>query len=77
VSLIQELPAVEIPGHRASGLGSDDHPMRVMTRRAAGLVPGGWDAEARGQEVAAVLPGEWRGVASRAGEGSWCALRRA
>jgi hypothetical protein len=49
VSVIEELPAVEIPGHRASGLGSDDHPMRIMTRRAAGLVPGGWDADARGQ----------------------------
>jgi SAM-dependent methyltransferase len=49
VTLIEELPAVEIPGHRASGLGSDDHPMRIMTRRAAGLAPGGWDAAARGQ----------------------------
>jgi SAM-dependent methyltransferase len=49
VTLIEELPAVEIPGHRASGLGSDDHPMRIMTRRAAGLTPGGWDAAARGQ----------------------------
>jgi hypothetical protein len=29
------------------------------------------------EEVAAVLPGEWRGVASRAGQGSWCVLRRA
>jgi Methyltransferase domain len=46
---IDELPPVEIPGHRASGLGSDDHPMRIMTRRAAGLAPGGWDAEARGR----------------------------
>jgi SAM-dependent methyltransferase len=49
VSVIEELPAVEIPGHRASGLGSDDHPMRIMTRRAAGLAPGGWDADVRGQ----------------------------
>jgi SAM-dependent methyltransferase len=49
VTVIEELPAVEIPGHRASGLGSDDHPMRIMTRRAAGLTPGGWDAAARGQ----------------------------
>jgi hypothetical protein len=29
------------------------------------------------EEVVAVLPGEWRGVASRAGQGSWCVLRRA
>ncbi|HEY6415920.1 MAG TPA: methyltransferase domain-containing protein, partial [Acidimicrobiales bacterium] len=49
MSLIEVLPAVEIAGHRASGLGSDDHPMRIMTRRAAGLAPGGWDAKARGQ----------------------------
>jgi hypothetical protein len=49
MTVIEELPPVEIPGHRASGLGSDDHPMRIMTRRAAGLAPGGWDAEARGQ----------------------------
>jgi SAM-dependent methyltransferase len=49
VSVIEELPAVEIPGHRPSGFGSDDHPMRIMTRRAAGLAPGGWDADARGQ----------------------------
>jgi SAM-dependent methyltransferase len=47
MSVIELLPPVEIPGHRASGLGSDDHPMRIMTRRAAGLAPGGWDADAR------------------------------
>jgi hypothetical protein len=29
------------------------------------------------EEVAAVLPGEWDGVASRAGVGLWCVLRRA
>ena len=28
-------------------------------------------------DVLAALPGEWTGVASRAGEGSWCVLRRA
>ncbi len=44
---IEELPPIEIPGHRSSGLGSDDHPMRIMTRRAAGLTSGGWNAEAR------------------------------
>jgi SAM-dependent methyltransferase len=49
MTVIEELPGVKIPGHRASGLGSDDHPMRIMTRRAAGLAPGGWDAAARGQ----------------------------
>ena len=44
---LEELPPIEIPGHRSSGLGSDDHPMRIMTRRAAGLTGGGWDAEGR------------------------------
>jgi hypothetical protein len=84
VSVIEELPAVEIPGHRASGLGSDDHPMRIDRV----LAPEGsvvWvnssgdqtPIHLRSEEVAAVLPGEWRGVASRAGQGSWCVLRRA
>lgn len=49
---LQELEPVSVPGHEASGLGSDDHPMRIMTRRAAGLHPGGWDEAARA-EVAA------------------------
>lgn len=47
--VVRELPAVEVPGHRVSGLGTPDHPMRIMTRRAAGLDGGGWDAEARAQ----------------------------
>lgn len=50
--MLTELEPTEIPGHQPSGLGSDDHPMRVMTRRAAGLAPGGWDDAARA-EVAA------------------------
>ena len=59
--MIEELSPVEIPGHRASGLGSDEHPMRIMTRRAAGLAPGGWDAEARSrvENVFDELSGEW------------------
>lgn len=55
------LSAMGIEGHRSSGLGSDDHPMRIMTRRAAGLHPGGWDDTARA-EVAAffdALAPEW------------------
>lgn len=55
------LPPVDIPGHKPSGLGSDDHPMRIMTRRAAGLHPGAWDDAARA-EVAAYFDGlapEW------------------
>ena len=58
---LTELPATAIEGHRSSGLGSPDHPMRIMTRRAAGLLPGGWDAAARG-EVTALFDGlapEW------------------
>ena len=55
------LPALAIPGHQTSGLGSPEHPMRIMTRRAAGLDPGPWDDTARA-EVAAyfdALAPEW------------------
>lgn len=44
---LRELPSVAIPGHEPSGLGSDDHPMRIMTRRAAGLLGEPWDDQAR------------------------------
>ncbi len=55
------LAPTDIDGHRSSGLGSPDHPMRIMTRRAAGLHPGAWDDTARA-EVAAFFDGlasEW------------------
>lgn len=55
------LEPVEIEGHTSSGLGSDDHPMRIMTRRAAGLLEPAWDDTARA-EVAAFfddLAPEW------------------
>jgi SAM-dependent methyltransferase len=58
---IDQLEPVAIEGHEPSGLGSDEHPMRIMTRRAAGLDPGGWDDRAR-TEVAAffdALAPEW------------------
>ena len=58
---LDALPAIEITGHRSSGLGSPDHPMRIMTRRAAGLVGEPWDDQARA-EVAAYFDGlapEW------------------
>lgn len=45
--MIRELPPVDIAGHAASGLGSPDHPMRVVTRQAAGLDDGGWDDQVR------------------------------
>jgi SAM-dependent methyltransferase len=44
---LTELPAVAIAGHESSGLGSDDHPMRIMTRRAAGLLDPPGDDQAR------------------------------
>jgi hypothetical protein len=49
---LTRLPTVAVEGHKASGLGSDDHPMRIMTRRAAGLLPEPWDDSARAQVVA-------------------------
>ena len=58
---LTELPAIEIKGHRSSGLGAPDHPMRIMTRRAAGLTGEPWDDEARA-EVSAYfdsLAPEW------------------
>ena len=44
---LDTLPARAIEGHEPSGLGSDAHPMRIMTRRAAGLLAPPWDDEAR------------------------------
>lgn len=41
------LEPVSIEGHTSSGLGSDEHPMRIMTRRAAGLLQPAWDDDAR------------------------------
>jgi SAM-dependent methyltransferase len=61
VGTILELPGKDVPGHQPSGLGGDDHPMRIMTRRAAGLVQPPWDEGAR-REVAAYFDGlapEW------------------
>lgn len=58
---LTELPTVAVAGHTASGLGRPDHPMRIMTRRAAGLDPAPWDDAARA-EVAAYFDGmadEW------------------
>lgn len=58
---IDRLPDLEIPGHTPSQPDGADHPMRVMTRRAAGLQGPPWDAEAR-VAVAALFDGlapEW------------------
>ena len=64
---IQYLPATVIEGHQSSGSGTPDHPMRIATRRAAGLEPGGWTGELR-SEVAAFfddLASEWHTRTSR------------
>lgn len=58
---LTELPGVEIAGHEPTSRGNIAHPMRIMTRRAAGLHPDGWDDTARA-EVAAFFDGlapEW------------------
>lgn len=58
---VRTLPHRPIEGHQPTSRGNERHPMRIMTRRAAGLEPGGWDAAARA-EVAAffdALAGEW------------------
>jgi SAM-dependent methyltransferase len=58
---LRRLPPVEIEGHLPSGLGTPDHPMRVMTRRAAGFLPEPWDDRARAEVAAffdAMAP-EW------------------
>lgn len=58
---LTELPGVDIAGHAPTSRGNDRHPMRIMTRRAAGLHPGAWDDAARA-EVAAffdTLAPEW------------------
>lgn len=61
MSAIEQLPPLEIDGHAPSQPQGADHPMRVMTRRAAGLADPPWDADAR-QEVASLFDGlasEW------------------
>jgi ubiquinone/menaquinone biosynthesis C-methylase UbiE len=47
---LRYLPPLVIEGHRASGAGGPDHPMRIVTKQAAGLQPGGWTDTTR-QEV--------------------------
>jgi len=46
---VRPLPPVAIAGHAPTSERNDDHPMRRMTRRAAGLDPGGWDEGARAE----------------------------
>jgi SAM-dependent methyltransferase len=65
-SAIQNLPPAAIDGHRSSGSGGPDHPMRRATRQAAGLDPGGWTGELRNHVKGYFdeLAGEWHTRAS-------------
>ena len=47
VRMIRELEPLDIPGHEPSGLDGANHPMRVVTRQAAGLAPGEWTPSPR------------------------------
>jgi protein-L-isoaspartate O-methyltransferase len=60
-SAIQHLPPVVIEGHQSSGAGGPEHPMRIATRRAAGLDAGGWTGELRNQVEGYFdgIAGEW------------------
>ena len=60
-AMVESLPPIEIPGHVSSGLGNEHHPMRIMTRRAAGLDSGGWDQTAIDEtsELFDTLAPEW------------------
>ena len=64
---IRVLPPVSIDGHRSSGTGSPDHPMRMATRRAAGLDAQGWTGELRNQVEGYFdsLAAEWHTRSSR------------
>lgn len=53
---VTPLEPTAIDGHAPTSTGNEKHPMRAVTRRAAGLVPGGWDAETR-RTVAALFDG--------------------
>ncbi len=58
---LTELPARTVDGHRPTSTGNDDHPMRRMTRRAAGLADPPWGPDAV-EEVQALfdsLAPEW------------------
>jgi SAM-dependent methyltransferase len=60
-STIRNLPPIHIEGHHPSGAGGPDHPMRMATRRAAGLDAAGWTRELRDdvEQFFDDLAGEW------------------
>jgi SAM-dependent methyltransferase len=60
-AVIKHLPPITIEGHQISSPGTPDHPMRIVTRRAAGLDQGGWNDQTAG-DVAKYfddMAGEW------------------
>jgi len=59
--MIEALPPVAIEGHEPSVAAGADHPMRQVTRRAAGLDDGGWTGETRAQVTQTFdeLAGDW------------------
>jgi SAM-dependent methyltransferase len=59
---IRHLPPLAIEGHRSSGLGTPDHPMRVATLRAAGINGEGWTDDLRHdvERYFDDLAGEWQ-----------------
>jgi SAM-dependent methyltransferase len=59
--MIRELEPLEIPGHEAFRASGATHPMRTVTRQAAGLEPGDWTTTLR-NDVATYFDGladEW------------------
>ncbi|MFB3043853.1 MAG: hypothetical protein ACE1Y9_00025, partial [Acidimicrobiia bacterium] len=58
---VEVLPSIRVEGHESSGLGHEEHPMRIMTRRVAGLDAVGWNRQARTEvvEVFDTLAPEW------------------
>ena len=58
---IRHLAPLAIAGHQSSGAGTPDHPMRIATRRAAGLSTDGWTGELRHQveDFFDDLAGDW------------------
>jgi SAM-dependent methyltransferase len=65
-SAIERLPPMPVEGHRSSGAGGPDHPMRKATRQAAGLDPGGWTVDLRNRvgDFFDSLASEWHTRAS-------------
>jgi SAM-dependent methyltransferase len=61
VESVRRIPAVEIEGHRSSGIGNERHPMRIITRQVAGLASGRWDSQTSDQVVSVFdeLASEW------------------